>query len=112
MLAMGFSRDVEKIISFTPQKKQVLLFCVDLPEEIMTLARKHMRYPQHVKLVSSDKSAQGVKQVFYTVQAGRKLSALLYLLNELQPERALIFCRTKRRVSELARQLNFNGIKA
>ncbi len=112
MLAMGFLRDVEKIISFTPPKKQVLLFCVDLPEEIMSLARKHMRYPQHVKLVSSDKSAQGVKQVFYTVQAGRKLSALIYLLQELKPQRAIIFCRTKRRVSELARQLNHNGIKA
>ncbi|MBS3070306.1 DEAD/DEAH box helicase [Candidatus Micrarchaeota archaeon] len=112
MLAMGFVRDVEKIMSFTPQKKQVLLFCVDLPEEIMSLARRHMRYPQHVKLVSSDKSAQGVKQVFYTVHAGRKLSGLIYLLHELKPERALIFCRTKRRVSELARQLNFNGIKA
>ncbi|MEM4255159.1 MAG: DEAD/DEAH box helicase [Candidatus Norongarragalinales archaeon] len=112
MLAMGFVRDVEKILSFTPAKKQVLLFCVDLPEEIMGLARRHMRYPQHVKLVSSDKSAQGVKQCFYTVPAGRKLSALIYLLHELQPQRAIIFCRTKRRVSELTRQLNANGINA
>ncbi|MFH1056824.1 MAG: DEAD/DEAH box helicase [Candidatus Micrarchaeota archaeon] len=111
MLAMGFVRDVEKIMSFTPQKKQVLLFCVDLPQEIMSLARKHMRYPQHVKLISEDKSAQGVKQCFYLVRPGRKLSALLFLLNDLKPERALIFCRTKRRVQELARQLNYNGVR-
>lgn len=112
MLAMGFIRDVEKIISFTPHKKQVLLFCVDVPEEILSLAKKHMRYPQHVKLVSSDKSAQGVKQSFYTVPSGRKLSALIYLLNTLKPQRAIIFCRTKRRVSELTLQLNKNGVKA
>jgi len=112
MLAMGFIRDIERIISATPQRKQVLMFCVDFPEEILTLAKRHMRYPQHVKLVSSQKSAQGVTQSFYMVQSGRKLGALLYLLRQIKPDRALIFCRTKRRVDELTSILNYNGVKA
>ena len=112
MLAMGFIRDVERIIAAAPQKKQVLLFCVDFPEEILALAKKHMRYPQHVKLISSEKSAQGVKQSFCMVQSGRKLGALLFLLRQIKPQRTLIFCRTKRRVDELTRLLNYNGIKA
>jgi ATP-dependent RNA helicase DeaD len=112
MLAMGFIRDVERIISATPQRKQMLLFCVDFPEEILSLAKRHMRYPQHVKLISSEKSAQGVKQSFYMVQSGRKLGALLFLLRQVKPQRTLIFCRTKRRVDELTRILNYNGIKA
>ena len=112
MLAMGFIRDIERIISATPQRKQVLMFCVDFPEEILTLAKRHMRYPQHVKLVSSQKSAQGVTQSFYMVQSGRKAGALLYLLRQIKPDRALIFCRTKRRVDELTNILNYNGIKA
>jgi ATP-dependent RNA helicase DeaD len=112
MLAMGFIRDIESIIAPTPKGKQVLMFCVDFPEEILTLAKKYMRYPQHVKLISSEKSAQGVTQSFYVVQSGRKLGALLFLLRQIKPERALIFCRTKRRVDELTRQLNYNGIKA
>lgn len=112
MLAMGFIRDVERIISYTPQKKQVMLFCVDLPPEITALARKHMRYPQHVKLLSEDKSAEGVTQYFYRVPSGRKLGTLVYMLGQLQPSRALIFCKTKHRVDELTRQLNYNGIRA
>jgi len=112
MLAMGFIRDVERIIAAAPQRKQMLLFCVDFPEEILSLAKKHMRYPQHVKLISSEKSAQGVRQYFYMVQSGRKLGALLFLLRQIKPQRTLIFCRTKRRVDELARILNYNGIKA
>ncbi|MBI5229328.1 DEAD/DEAH box helicase [Candidatus Micrarchaeota archaeon] len=112
MLAMGFIRDVERIIASMPHKKQVLMFCVDFPEEVIALAKRHMRYPQHVKLISSDKSAQGVKQVFYLVPSGRKLGVLLYLLNQVKPSRALIFCKTKRRVDELTRQLNFNGFPA
>lgn len=112
MLAMGFIRDVERIMSHTPHKKQVALFCVDLPPEIMQLARRHLRYPQHVKLISEDKSAQSVTQCLYPVKPGQKLAALLYLLNDRKPDKALIFCRTKHHVRQLAHQLNQNGISA
>lgn len=112
MLDMGFIQDVEKIISFTPQKKQVMLFCVDLPEGIMHLAKRHLRYPQHVKLISEDKSAQSVAQHLYHIKPGQKLAALLYLLAETKPTKALIFCRTKHSVKKLARLLNQNGVPA
>ena len=111
MLAMGFIRDVEKIMSFAPKKKQIMLFCVDFPQEIMDLAKKHMRYPQHVKLITDDKSAQGVSQIFYLVMPGKKLGALMHVLTQAKPSKAIIFCKTKRRVKELSRTLNFNGIK-
>ncbi|MDO8538610.1 MAG: DEAD/DEAH box helicase [archaeon] len=111
MLAMGFIRDVEKIMAASSKKKQIMLFCVDFPQEIMDLAKKHMRYPQHVKLVTDDKSAQGVTQNFYLVNSGRKLSALMFILNEAKPTKAIIFCKTKRRVKELTRTLNHNGVK-
>jgi len=112
MLDMGFLRDVERIISFTPQKKQVMMFCVDLPEGIMHIVRRYLRYPKHVKLISEDKSAQGVKQYLYQARPGQKLAALLYLLRETRPEKALIFCRTKHKVRQLARLLNQNGVAA
>jgi len=112
MLDMGFIDDVEHILSFTPEKKQVMLFCVDLPDQITTLAKRHLRYPQHVKLISEDKSALSVKQYLYQPKPGRKLGALIYLLNETKPSKALVFCRTKRRVSSLAEALNKNGIPA
>ena len=112
MLAMGFIRDVEKIISHAPKKRQTMLFCVDLPGEIVSLTKRHLHYPNHVKLVSDDISAHGVTQSFIEVAPGRKLSALLYLLNTLKPTRVLIFCRTKRSVENLARQLVYNGIPA
>ena len=112
MLAMGFIRDVEKIMSFTAQKKQILLFCVDFPQEVMQLAKQFMRFPQHVKLISEDKSAQGVKQYFFQILPGRKLGSLIFLLTQLNPLRAIVFCKTKRQVEDLEAQLNFNGIPA
>ena len=112
MLDMGFVRDVEKIISHAPNKKQVLMFCVDFPETVFNLAKRHMRYPKHVKLVSTDKSATGVVQSFYPVRREEKLGVLVFLLRELKPSKALIFCKTKRQVTRLTRQLDYNGIKA
>jgi len=112
MLAMGFIRDVERILSFCPQKKQVMLFCVDLPPEIMQLARKYLRYPQHVKLVSEDKSAQSVTQYLYITKSGGKLSLLIHLLKETKPTKALVFCRTKHNVRKLVKQLVHNHIPA
>jgi ATP-dependent RNA helicase DeaD len=112
MLAMGFARDVERIMSFAPQKKQVMLFCVDLPEEIMRLARRHLRYPKHVKLISEDKSAQSVTQYLYMIKPGGKLAALIHLLKETKPTKALVFCRTKHNVKKLVKELVHNGIGA
>ncbi|HIH19860.1 TPA: DEAD/DEAH box helicase [Candidatus Micrarchaeota archaeon] len=112
MLAMGFSRDVEKIISYTNEKRQIMLFCVDLPDEIVSLTKRYLNYPNHVKLVSDDISAASVKQYFYEVPPGRKLGLLLHLFKQLQPKKTLIFCRTKRSVQQLARQLTHNGIPA
>src|SRR3989344_211418 len=111
MLAMGFIRDVEKIMSFAPKKKQMMLVCVDFPQEIMQLAQQHMRFPNHVKLITDDKSAQGVSQSFYLVMSGKKLGALMFVLKETNPSKAIIFCKTKRRVKDLARTLKFNGVK-
>lgn len=112
MLAMGFIRDVERIMSHADHRKQVMLFCVDMPPEIMTLARRHMRFPQHVKLISEDKSAQSVIQHFYQIKPGGKLTALIHLLKEAKPTKALIFCRTKHNVRKLVKQLVHNGVPA
>jgi superfamily II DNA/RNA helicase len=112
MLDMGFSKSVEKILSYTPQKKQVMLFCVDLPSEVLQLARRHLRFPKHVKLVSEDKSAQSVSQCFYQVPSGRKLPVLIHLLKTIKPEKAIVFCKTKHGVRNLARDLDANGFPA
>ena len=112
MLDMGFSRDVERILESTAKKKQVLLFCVDFPQELLQLAKRHMRYPQHVKLISSEISARGVTQYFYPVRTAEKLGILIFLINKVKPSKAIIFCRTKRKVERLAHQLAFNGIPA
>ncbi|MFH1246840.1 MAG: DEAD/DEAH box helicase [Candidatus Micrarchaeota archaeon] len=109
MLDMGFQRDVEKIISFTPKTRQTMLFCVDLPGEIRTMANKHMRSPIRINLLKDEKTVSTVDQWVYSISPVKRFSFLIYLLNELKPTRSIIFCRTKHSTRKLAFQLQNKG---
>lgn len=109
MLDMGFQRDVEKILSFTPKTRQTMLFCVDLPSEIKTLTHKHMRSPLRVNLLKEEKTVATVAQWVYRVSPVKRFSFLVHLLNELKPTRSIIFCRTKFSTRKLAYQLQGKG---
>ena len=57
MLDMGFIRDVKKIISDTPQKRQTLLFSATMPKEVAHLASsilsKPKKNPNRTRLINS-----------------------------------------------------------
>lgn len=109
MLDMGFQRDVEKIMSFTPSTRQTMLFCVDLPGEIKTMANRHMHSPLRINLLKEEKTVATVVQWAYLVHPVKRFSFLVYLLNELKPTRSIIFCRTKFSTRKLAYQLQGKG---
>ncbi len=112
MLDMGFQRDVERIMSYTPKTRQTMMFCVDLPGEIKSLANRHMRDPQRINLVKEEKTVHTVEQWAYPVHSSKKLSFLIHLLKEIKPTRSIIFCRTKYSTRKLARQLQQVGFQA
>ncbi len=112
MLDMGFQRDVERIISFTPKTRQTMFFCVDLPSEIKRLAAKHLNSPQRINLLKGEKTVGSVKQTVYLVNYRKKLEFLIHLLREIKPTRSIIFCRTKRSTARLAIQLQRAGFNA
>ncbi len=111
MLDMGFQRDVEKIISHTPASRQTMLFCVDLPQEIKSLAHRHMRDPLRINLLKEEKTTQTVKQWAYSVHPAKRFAFLVHLLREIKPVRSLIFCRTKFSTRKLAHQLREKGFR-
>ena len=43
MLNMGFIEDIEKILTFTNEDKRMLFFSATMPDEIMKVAKNHMK---------------------------------------------------------------------
>ena len=105
MLDIGFRPDIEKILRRTPQERQTLLFSATLPAPVVRLAEKYMKSPEVLDFSSKSVAVETIEQFYVTVDPERKFDALVYLLEEQQPQQAIIFTRTKRGADRLARLL-------
>ncbi|MDM5330606.1 DEAD/DEAH box helicase [Neobacillus sp. CF12] len=101
MLHIGFLKEVEDIIRETPKSRQTMLFSATMPEEIRTLANKHMRKPEYIQVEKNQGPAENVKLIAIHTIDRAKQATLIELVETHRPYLAVIFCRTKRRVSKL-----------
>jgi ATP-dependent RNA helicase RhlE len=104
MLDMGFSDDLNRIISFLPKDRQTLLFSATMPPKIKTLASKILREPVEINIAVS-KPAEGVLQAAYLVTNEKKIPLIKHLLTGKNLKSILIFSSTKSRVKELEKEL-------
>lgn len=114
MLDMGFAEDLETILDATPEGRQTALFSATLPPRIASIAERHLKSPQRI-LIPRDKATKGsmpkVRQTLYMVPRAHKTTALGRVLDLESPTLALIFCRTRLEVDELADRLVGRGYR-
>ena len=105
MLDIGFFDDIMKIISFVPKKRQTLMFSATMAPNIRSLAGRILNNPNEINIAMS-KPAEGVIQAVYLCYDNQK-TALINKLIADKPDynSILIFCSTKKKVSELTRSL-------
>lgn len=101
MLHMGFLTEVEEVILATSPQRQTLLFSATMPEQIRSLAKRFMMSPTNIRIKSPQTIVKEIKQLVVETTDRAKQSTLRGLLDEYRPYLAIIFCRTKRRVSTL-----------
>ncbi|MDQ3555581.1 MAG: DEAD/DEAH box helicase [Gemmatimonadota bacterium] len=111
MLDMGFIEDIEAILEETPSERQTALFSATFPPRIADLAERHMRDPQRVTVRATPMETPLVRQVAYTVPRPHKLEALGRILDLESPQSAILFCRTRTEVDELAEALTIRGYR-
>ena len=104
MLDMGFSEDLQRIISFLPKERQTLLFSATMPPKIRSLANKILNQPVEINIAMS-KPADGVIQAAYMVHNDRKVELIKHLLAGKKLKSIIIFSSTKHKVKELEREL-------
>lgn len=113
MLEMGFIEDVEFILQHVPGERVTALFSATMPDPIVQLAKRHMRDAEMLRLSAPQAmTVPEVKQVFYDVPPYRKVDTLCRVLDAKRPDRALVFCATKRMVDELVETLQGHGYVA
>ncbi len=115
MLDMGFAEDLEAILDETPATRQTMLFSATLPPRIADIANKHLNDPVRVRIhreAVPAGSAPRVRQVAYIVSRAHKMATLGRVLDIENPTSAIVFCRTRTEVDELAETLNARGYRA
>ncbi|GKV54825.1 ATP-dependent RNA helicase CshA [Sporosarcina sp. NCCP-2222] len=112
MLNMGFIEDINTILENVPAERQTLLFSATMPGPIRKIAETFMKDPEIVKIKSKEMTVENIEQFFVKSQESEKFDVLTRLLNVHQPELAIVFGRTKRRVDELSHALSIRGYLA
>ena len=115
MLDMGFAEDLEALLAAAPVERQTALFSATLPPRIATIAGRHLKSPVTIH-IAHEKLAAGkvpkVRQTAFIVPRAHKLATLGRVLDMENPTSALVFCRTRTEVDELAETLNARGYRA
>ncbi|WP_405006046.1 DEAD/DEAH box helicase [Kitasatospora purpeofusca] len=115
MLDLGFLPDVEKIITMLPAKRQTLLFSATMPGQVISLARRYMSQPTHIRAAAPDDTGATVantEQHIFRAHSLDKVETVSRILQADGRGLAMIFCRTKRTAADVADQLTQRGFAA
>lgn len=113
MLSVGFADAIETILQKTPAERQTLLFSATLTPDIKRLARNYLKDPVTVDMVGEGKSQAAQTVEHLKIKVGRTRTRVLAdLLTIYNPEKAIVFTRTKREADELANELIHRGLEA
>jgi superfamily II DNA/RNA helicase len=115
MLDLGFLPDVERIVAALPAQRQTMLFSATMPGAVVSLARRYMNRPTHIRSQDPDdttKTAKNTTQFVYRTHAMDKSEMLARLLQAEGRGRTIVFARTKRTADRLAEELGDRGFNA
>ncbi len=110
MLDMGFSKDIERILSIMPPKRQNLMLSATMPKSIQKLATAMLHEPLHVEINPEMVTGENIEQYVAFVQKQDKQQLLIEILEGQMVSCGIVFTRTKHGANKLAKQLNKHGI--
>ena len=112
MLDMGFKRDIDKILSLIPSRRQNLMFSATFSREIKSLAQTILKSPIHVEATPENTTVESIYQQIYRVAKVKKTNLLIKLINDGQWQQVLVFTRTKHGANKLCKKLERARISA
>ena len=116
MLDMGFQEDIEAVLKESPAAgRQTVLFSATMPPRIEAIAKRHQKDPIRIRInkpVGKPGEAPKVRQQAYLLPRAQKMEALGRILDLEAPAAAIVFCRTRTEVDQLAETLNARGYKS
>ncbi|MEZ4886460.1 MAG: DEAD/DEAH box helicase [Chitinophagales bacterium] len=112
MLDMGFLRDINKILSLMPPKRQNLLFSATFSSDIKKLAKGFLHKPVMVEATPENSTVDIIVQKAYYIDQKKKTDAVIQLIGDGKWQQVLVFTRTKHGANRLCQKMEKSGISA
>lgn len=111
MLDLGFLADIEKLFAMTPETRHTMLFSATMPGTIVTLARRFMNKPIHIRATDPDEglTQANIEHIIYRAHSMDKDEVIARILQAEGQEKTVIFTRTKRSAARLNEELTDRG---
>ena len=111
MVEMGFVEDIERVLAVMNPDRQILLFGATISDEVGYIKRTYMNKPMMAEAqLQVDKSL--LEQYYIDINQNMKFSCLMHLLKNMDFDRMIIFCSTKRMVGLVQHNLREYKYKA
>lgn len=112
MYDLGFRDDVDRIMAAAKSRQQTILTSATLNEDVEDLIKKHIGEHERVIIEAKSLTVDAIEQTFYFVDPRRKQELLYEVLNDLSPEKGIVFVRTRFSVDRITYQLQQRGYGA
>lgn len=113
MFDLGFVKDIRYLLRRMPEPalRLNMLFSATLSYKVTELAYEHMNNPVLIRIESEEVTSKAIQQSAYCPANDQKMSLLVGILQQQQPQRSIIFVNTKRCAEQLGDTLNANNFK-
>ena len=112
MLEMGFIDDISKIIESIGCEHQTGLFSATFPKAIVELSNEYQKNSVKVLMDKENKISESKLKQYYLFTTQNKSDALLDLVDRLEPQKAIVFCRTRYESTKIHKLLKKTGTNA
>ena len=112
MLEMGFTEDLDLVLSKAPRGCQKILFSATMPRWVERAANRFLNEPAEVQVGNLVTAQPNIEQGVYWTAEADKLKVLKTMLEEEDLTKVIVFTNTKMRADLLDQELRKAGIRA
>ncbi len=112
MLDMGFKDELDAILATASPQRRTLLFSATMQPQVARIAATYMDHPHEIVAGTRNQSTGTVSHYYYRVHAHDKYAALRRLIDVKSGMYAIVFCRTRETVKDVAARLARDGYAA
>lgn len=113
ILNMDFEVEVNKILRVIPKDRRTYLFSATMTKKVAKLERASLKNPERVEISTRYQTVEKLKQHYIFIPNKYKEAYLVYILNEIASNTAIVFCSTcagAMKIALMLRQLGFGAV--